>query len=551
MTVYEKDNHVGLVAAYTKNGQMADSKSMHLAIHTGKEWEELNFGMGVLFAEANLCDGTAAGTTKVLKEPFLWRGDDGKIGVAAKTMTVDGIEDDGFAIWETNDLVSYIPKERVTSIDEYKERTGISINGTWDIGADVPSVLSLSKSEADYLRKKLGEVKNTSVEPININTSTGVKVTQLPNLTAYYSDGSIEEIPVIWNENQLKEIDFNKPGVYQVQGEAVVKDYESPMIYGTADPVIYLYNNQYYFIATNEEGNQLDIYLRCANTIEELSDAKPVRIFEHTLEGDHSGCNWAPELHQIGGALYCLFASSTTGRWDGVQSRIMKCNGDPMNPSCWEAPVRVVKQDGSNLIEEGITLDMTYFEANEKSYYCWAQRPIDSKGIGNSDLFIAQVNPLDPYKLASESVRLLSPKYAWDRQNTTVDEGPYVLKKDGKLYMTFSGDSVSNYYCLGLLIADENADLLNPASWEEVGYPVLSSVHVEGEFGPGHNAFTTDEYGRDVIVFHMKPNGGMRSSTLRTIHYAFDGTPIFYMTAERFLKEEYRNVKATIIVGDA
>ena len=73
---------------------------------------------------------------------------------------------------------------------------------------------------------------------------------------------------------------------------------------------------------------------------------------------------------------------------------------------------------------------------------------------------------------------------------------------DGKLYMSYSGDSVSDYYCLGWLIADEDAELLDPASWERTGYPVLAREHVAAERGPGHNSFTKDEYGRDVIIYH-------------------------------------------------
>lgn len=131
---------------------------------------------------------------------------------------------------------------------------------------------------------------------------------------------------------------------------------------------------------------------------------------------------------------------------------------------------------------------------------------------------------------------------------TEVDEGPHVLKHDGKLFLSFSGDSVSDYYCLGWLVADETANLLDPLSWKQVGYPVLGREHVEGERGPGHNSFTTDEYGRDVIVYHAKPNGGMRSCYVRTIHYAFDGTPLLYLTPERFLRPDLRCVTAHVII---
>lgn len=539
-------NNNNYIAAYTTDEAIVGG-SMHLAVKTESGWEKLNFGLGVLYASADLDDGTVAGTTKILEKPYIYRKDSGRIGVAARSMTKEGVKDDFLTLWETDNLVDYTIVGTADSVEGY-ELTEREDSETLD--GTITCVFPVTDEEREYLVKKLCEVKNTSVEPITVRTTVGERVTELPNLTANYTDGSTGEVPVKWNMDELNEIDFSRAGLYTVTGQAAVTDYESPMISGTADPVIINYNDKYYFIATNEAGGQVDLYIRCSDTIEGLMTAQAVKIFTHTASGDHSGCNWAPELHVINGELYCLFASSTTGKWNGVQARIMKCVGDPMNVNDWEAPVRVTKEDGSYLIDEGITLDMTYFEANGKHYYCWAERAITSKGNGNSQLVIATMDPSDPYRITSEKVIIRVPDYAWDRRTSTIDEGPYVLKHNGKLYMTFSGSGVDNTYAVGLLTADENADLLNPKSWKVTGYPVLESVHVTGEYGPGHNAFTKDEYGRDIIVFHMKPNGGTRSSTARVVHYAFDGTPIFYMTAERYLKSEYRDVTAKIYVRD-
>lgn len=528
------------IAAYT-----GSDNSMHIALKTEDGWKKTNFGEGVLFATADLTVGVA-GETKVLQKPYIYRKDDGKIAVAARCMKTDGTKDNYLTIWETDDLVHFEVVGKADTVDGYSNVERVVVDGL----ENASSVFSVSEKEYDYIAKKLCEVKNTSVEEINIHTKLGERVEELPNLVADYSDTSQAEIPVKWNMNELESIDFSKAGLYEVRGEAVVSEYDSPFAYGEADPVVYKYNDKYYFIATNETGGQVDLYIREGDTIEEAANGEEVLIFKHTSSGDNSGCNWAPELHVINGDLYCLFASSTTGKWNAVQSRIMKCNGNPMNISDWEEPVRITKKDGSNLIDEGITLDMTYFEANGKHYYAWAERPITSKGNGNSYIVIAEMNPENPYAISSDPVIICEPDYYWDRRTTTVDEGPFVLKHDGKLYMTFSGSGCDNTYCLGILTANENDDLLKRASWVKSNYPHFTSEHVSGEYGPGHNSFVKDEYGRDVIVYHMKPNGGTRSATAKTIHYAFDGTPIFYMTAERYLKEEFRQVTAKIYVRD-
>jgi len=546
------------VAAYTRPGAMPDKKSVHLALRKKDGWHELNFGIGVLFAEADYESGETAGVTRVLEQPQLYRLEDGSIGVAAQCYGIrrtgpfqwertGGAEESG-TVWITKDLVSY---RKLTETEAAAVRSPMTEERVClEIGDETVSacILPITESESEYLEKKLGEVRNVSADSVEVHIPAGESLGTLPMLKAHYSDGSVEEIPVEWNREELAAIPFDKEGSYTVTGRAVVKDYGAPMLDGVADPMIRLYNGKYYLVGTNEFTEGRDLYIRCAETIDGLAEAEKKLIFKATQSGDHSGCNWAPELHIIGGRLCCLLASSLNGDWKHVQSRFMYCDGDPMEIGSWSEPVRVCKANGENLIEDGITLDMTCFEAAGKSYYCWAQRTINERGIDSSDLMIAQVNPDAPQRILGEAVLLHRPKYAWDRQNTEVDEGPFMLKHDGKLFLSFSGDAVGDYYCLGWLIAEEDGDLLNPESWKEVGYPVLGREHAEVERGPGHNSFTVDEYGRDVIAYHAKPNGGMRSAYARTIHYGFDGMPLLYLTPERFLKPEFREVTAKVVI---
>ena len=68
-----------------------------------------------------------------------------------------------------------------------------------------------------------------------------------------------------------------------------------------------------------------------------------------------------------------------------------------------------------------------------------------------------------------------------------------MLKHNGKIWLTFSASGTGSCYCVGLLSADENADLLDPASWTKERMPVLETDQKKGLYGPGHNSFTTDE----------------------------------------------------------
>ena len=78
------------------------------------------------------------------------------------------------------------------------------------------------------------------------------------------------------------------------------------------------------------------------------------------------------------------------------------------------------------------------------------------------------------------------------------------MKRNGKIFLTYSASETGVYYCVGLLEADEDADLLDPESWSKSRYPVLQSDASKGIYGPGHNCFTVDENGRDIMVYHAR-----------------------------------------------
>ena len=64
-----------------------------------------------------------------------------------------------------------------------------------------------------------------------------------------------------------------------------------------------------------------------------------------------------------------------------------------------------------------------------------------------------------------------------------------MFKNNGKVYLAFSASGTGSEYCVGLLTAEEGADLLDPASWVKSNYPLLTSTDFNDEVsGPGHNS---------------------------------------------------------------
>ena len=102
--------------------------------------------------------------------------------------------------------------------------------------------------------------------------------------------------------------------------------------------------------------------------------------------------------------------------------------------------------------------------------------------------------------------------------------------------MTYSASETGIYDCVGMLTADEDSDLLDPLSWKKERYPVLQTNEELEIYGPGHNSFTVDEDGNDIMVYHARketeivgdplynPN---RHAMLMKIRWDEEGRPVF------------------------
>jgi GH43 family beta-xylosidase len=209
-----------------------------------------------------------------------------------------------------------------------------------------------------------------------------------------------------------------------------------------------------------------------------------------------------------------------------------------------------VKADGSDLCEAGkeITLDMTEFEWDGEFYVIWSQRQFLPKDLG-AWLYIAKLNPDEPYKLASEPVVLSKPDYSWANNHTFVEEGPFALKRNDRLFITYSAAAVDTSYVVGLLQIEKGKDLLVPSNWKKRGFPLLTSRSVEGEYGTGHNAFVVDREGYLWNTYHARPGtDAPRSSGIRRVHFDIDDEPVLDMVEDRDVAYEFRTFMTTIVV---
>ena len=308
-------------------------------------------------------------------------------------------------------------------------------------------------------------------------------------------------------------------------------EYNKPWILQRADPYVYKHTDgTYYFTASIPAYD--GIVLRHSDTLAGLKDAEEVRVWQKHDKGIMSEHIWAPELHYLDGKWYIYYAGGDIDDVWAIRPYILECaDQDPMTGN-WVEKGKMTRAEEDEFSFEAFSLDGTVFENRGKHYYIWAEKVGVGKQISN--LYIAEME--NPCKLKTVQVLLTTPDYDWERIGFWVNEGPAVIRHDGKIYMTYSASETGAAYCMGMLSISEDADLLDPAMWKKERYPVLETNAEKGIYGPGHNSFTEDEQGNPIMVYHARteekiegnplynPN---RHAMLMKLTWGEDGRPVF------------------------
>ena len=307
--------------------------------------------------------------------------------------------------------------------------------------------------------------------------------------------------------------------------------YNDLLIEQRADPYLMKApDGTYYFTASVPEYDRIE--LRAAKSIKELKDAPTKDVWHKHESGPMSQHIWAPELHYVMDGWYIYFAGSEKDDIWKLRPYVLKCLGpDPMKDE-WVELGQMQSADDDPYSFTDFSLDATVFEHRGHWYYIWAEKVGGQKGISN--LYIAEMAA--PNKLKTVQVLLTTPDYDWERVDFWVNEGPSILKRNGKIFCTYSASGTGACYCMGLLEMDEDQDVLDPRSWKKSRWPVLCTDPDKKIYGPGHNSFCVDEDGCDVLVYHARPYEEIvgdplydpnRHARILSFEYSEDGTPKF------------------------
>ncbi len=278
------------------------------------------------------------------------------------------------------------------------------------------------------------------------------------------------------------------------------------------DPYLKWFQGNYYLTTT--QGDCIRMWK--APTLAKLKTAPGVVVWRDEDPSRSHGI-WAPEFHFISNRWYMYYTAMAATKVDTThRMHVLESEGtDPLGPYHYQGRLF----DPTN---DFYAIDGSVFQhpGNVAWYFIWAAQP-------GHRIRIARLG--NPWTLEGGSVQLEASGFECEE----VREGPVVLRRNGRLFLTYSAcDTGKPGYKIGMISADENADVMNPASWKQHPLPVFERNDAAGVFGPGHHGFFQSPDGKeDWIVYHGKTSSNYtyagRTTRAQKFTWHADGTPDF------------------------
>jgi len=278
------------------------------------------------------------------------------------------------------------------------------------------------------------------------------------------------------------------------------------------DPFVLLHEGKYYLFGTTSSNEGFQYY-----TSEDLVHWKPGGWAWRKTETSWADANfWAPEVKFYRGKFYMTYSGRVRGSNPARMLVALAVSDRP------EGPYRDLYAPwfdaGYSAIDAHIFVDTdgtpyVYFSPNGKK-----------DGYLFGYISGARLAP-DLSKLEGEPVKLLEADQPWERINwarNRCNEGPFVLKHNGKYYMTYSANNTGEPgYGVGYAVADRP---LGP--WvKSRDNPVLASKLEIGVSSPGHNSITMSPDGKEMFIVyhsHADPNNPRGARVMNIDRIVFD-----------------------------
>lgn len=256
------------------------------------------------------------------------------------------------------------------------------------------------------------------------------------------------------------------------------------------DPYVIFHEGKYYTLISNDN----KLWIKVSDKLENILNDEMHLVFSPT--GEYCECLWAPELHIIDGVPYIYVTMSVKF---GAPQHMFVLSTESKKIIDNYKIISYIKHD-----DDAWAIDGTILNYNNKMYYLYSAFGLYDDTMYQA-LYIAEME--NPYTLKGEAKLLSKSDYDWElkgcngKDRPYVNEGPFALYKDNKVYVAYSASGCwTDYYCLGLL-EFKGGDILDINNWYKHPEPILDGK--SGFVAPGHASFMqNDPSGIEYCAFH-------------------------------------------------
>jgi xylan 1,4-beta-xylosidase len=283
-------------------------------------------------------------------------------------------------------------------------------------------------------------------------------------------------------------------------------DYQNPVIPGDhPDPSIIRVGNDFWATCTSSEWGPEFPLIHSKDLVNwETVGA----VFPHR-PGWAVGNFWAPEISEYKGRYAVYYVARERG---GPLAVAVATADQPGGPYVDHGPL-VAQPDGS--IDPAPATD-----ENGARYLIWKE---DGNSRGQPTPIWAQPLNAEGTQLTGERHELIRNDSDWEG---SLVEGPFILRRNGWLYLFYSGNGCCGPGCHYALGVARSRTLLGP--WEKNPLnPILSGN--ETWKCPGHGSIVLDQQGRYWLLYHAYASRGSvftgREGMLDEVKFGADGWP--------------------------
>lgn len=241
------------------------------------------------------------------------------------------------------------------------------------------------------------------------------------------------------------------------------KSYTNPVYDNAPDPYILIDNGTYYLYATTDPGNGYRV-----SSSTDLVNWKSLGVCAKKGDIYENGDFWAPEVYAYNNKYYLLYSTD--------EHLAIASSSSPAGP---------FKKCSDNYIFEHEGIDGHLFLDDDGKYYLYYAY----FGDNGSEIYGCRFN----MDTCTADISTLTQLSFGKEDEHGVNEGPYMLKYQGKYYLTYSVNGYEKpIYSVRLAVSDSPLGV-----YEGKGTILERSGSI---IGTGHHCFTTSPDGKELII---------------------------------------------------